>query len=66
MSRHDCSSCAYATLIIQGSGVSDPEINHDAGDGLYQLLELERNDEEFASALKQAETTHEAIDLALR
>jgi hypothetical protein len=53
-------------LIIQGSGVSDPEINHDAGDGLYQLLELERNDEEFASALKQAERTHEAIDLALR
>ncbi len=44
MSRHDYSSGAYATLIMQGSGVSDPEINHDAGDGLRQLLELERND----------------------
>ena len=66
MSRNDYSSYAYATLIIQGSCVGDPKISYDAGDGLHQLLELERNDEEFASALKQAETTHEAIDFALR
>ncbi len=66
MSRNDYSSHAYATLIIQGFDVSDPEISHDAGDGLHQLLELERNDEGFSSALKQAEATHEAIDLALR
>lgn len=65
LSRHDYSSGAYATLMMQGSDVGKPKINHHAGDGLHQLLELVRHDEEFASALRQTETTHEAIDLAL-